>query len=443
MSEANSLERLMLELINEERRIAGLAPLELELRLNDAAEDHSTWMIDTDTFSHTGVGGSAPWDRMEDANFVFSGSWSAAENIAWQSVRGEPGLEDDVADLHVALMNSPGHRANILGTSSEVIGIGIERGEYRGYDGLFVTQNFASTAAPLQINDATPDPTPPSAPVSPVAEPPAPTPAPPGDPEAVAELQIGTVTVTQAWPGLWHNVEFDGPIEDAVVVMGPVSNTGGAPVTIRVRNVTETGFQFTLEEWEYQDGRHAEETISWMAISEGTYQLADGRTITAGSGAADHRVTSIDLGSEFDAAPLVFAQVASNRGGDTVATRVDNVASDTFELRLQEEEAKGGHAVERVDWIAIESGTSTDIYSSTVGGVTHQGRSIDHDADQALFAHMQTINDADTANVRYDAAGAGSRIWIDEERSQDNEAVHGGEAVGILTADLGTYDLFA
>ena len=100
---------------------------------------------------------------MEDANFDFSGSWLSAENIAWQSVRGKPGLADDVVDLHRGLMNSPGHRANILNPDSEVIGIGIERGEYKGWDGLFVTQNFARTDAPLRIDSrkTTPPPPPP------------------------------------------------------------------------------------------------------------------------------------------------------------------------------------------------------------------------------------------------------------------------------------------
>ncbi len=164
MSKASSLERQMLDLINAERASRNLNPLQLELRLNDAAEDHSQWMINTDRFSHTGAGGSSPRDRMEDANFNFTGNWLSAENIAWQSVRGQPGLADDVINLHQSLMNSSGHRANILNPNTEVIGIGIERGDYNGWDALFVTQNFARTSAPLQIDQpgSTPQPLPPA-----------------------------------------------------------------------------------------------------------------------------------------------------------------------------------------------------------------------------------------------------------------------------------------
>ncbi len=154
MSEASALERQMLELINAERAANGLNPVQLELRLNDSAEDHSTWMLNQDVFSHTGVNGTSAGDRMANAGFEFTGSWRWSENIAWQSERGDPGLEDDVIDLHNALMNSPGHRANILDPNVTVIGIGIELGEFNGYTAVMVTQNFALTSADLQLDDA-------------------------------------------------------------------------------------------------------------------------------------------------------------------------------------------------------------------------------------------------------------------------------------------------
>lgn len=152
MSQADSLERQMLELINAERITRGLPPVQLELRLNDAAEDHSQWMLAEDVFSHTGVDGSSPGGRMENADFTFSGNWSWAENVAWQSVRGAPGLEDDVIDLHNSLMNSAGHRANILDPGMELIGIGIEQGSFSGWNAVMVTQNFARTDAPIHLD---------------------------------------------------------------------------------------------------------------------------------------------------------------------------------------------------------------------------------------------------------------------------------------------------
>lgn len=157
MSQASELERQMLELINAERSARGLKPVQLELRLNDSAEDHSKWMLGQDVFSHTGIGGSSAGERMADAGFQFSGSWTWAENIAWQSTRGAPGLEDDVINLHTSLMNSPGHRANILSAEVEVIGIGIEQGNFDGWDAVMVTQNFARTGAAVQLDNGVSD----------------------------------------------------------------------------------------------------------------------------------------------------------------------------------------------------------------------------------------------------------------------------------------------
>ncbi len=152
MSTASTVEREMLALINQERTSRGLDPLQLERRLNDSSEDHSSWMLDTDRFSHTGEGGSSATQRMQAAGFDLSGSWRTGENIAWQSERGAPGISDDVAQLHQNLMNSPGHRANILNPDFKYIGIGIEEGDMRGFDAVMVTQNFAATQGEVVLD---------------------------------------------------------------------------------------------------------------------------------------------------------------------------------------------------------------------------------------------------------------------------------------------------
>lgn len=147
MSQANAYEQYMLELINIERAKVGAQPLAFDEDLNESAEGHSKWMIATDTFSHTGAGGSTPVARMKAAGYEFSGSWAAAENIGWASTRAPAGLQDEVSLLHTNLMNSAGHRANLLNANFREVGIGFEVGQYGSYEGAFVTQNFAVTAS--------------------------------------------------------------------------------------------------------------------------------------------------------------------------------------------------------------------------------------------------------------------------------------------------------
>ncbi len=151
MSKASALEQQMLELVNAERAAIGVAPLTFDERLNDSSEDHSSWMIENNIFNHTGADGSAPKDRILDAGYELEGNYAVGENIGWQSERGEPGLSDDVADIHESLMNSPGHRAAILNPDYTEIGIGIEEGPFTTsgstWDSVMVTQNFGTTDA--------------------------------------------------------------------------------------------------------------------------------------------------------------------------------------------------------------------------------------------------------------------------------------------------------
>ena len=181
MSTASTVEREMLALINQERTSRGLILLQLETQLNESSEDHSMWMLDTDRFSHTGAGGSSATQRIEAAGFDLEGSWRTGENIAWQSERGAPGISDDVAQLHQNLMNSPGHRANILNPDFRYIGIGIETGDMQGFDAVMVTQNFAATNAAVELDTGTAPP-----PTDDVAQ--------PADPEPEDETPVVDVT---------------------------------------------------------------------------------------------------------------------------------------------------------------------------------------------------------------------------------------------------------
>ena len=157
MSIADDLERYMLTLVNEERTSRGLDALQLELNLNQSADTHSDWMIEADTFSHTGAGGSSATQRMRDADMDLSGGWRTAENLAAVSVQGTDSYFDEVARMHTNLMNSDGHRANILNPDLDYIGIGISLGPLtysngRAYDSVLVTQNFASTGGTADLD---------------------------------------------------------------------------------------------------------------------------------------------------------------------------------------------------------------------------------------------------------------------------------------------------
>ncbi len=168
MAQFSSYEQYMLELINlarldpaaeaQRRGIdlnQGLAagtistaskqPLAGNDLLGTAAANHSLWMLATDTFSHTGANGSSPGARMTAAGYKFTGSWTWGENIVWRGTTGTIGMLDTVTREENSLFLSAGHRANLLNPNFREIGIGIETGEYNGYNAVMATQNFAKS----------------------------------------------------------------------------------------------------------------------------------------------------------------------------------------------------------------------------------------------------------------------------------------------------------
>lgn len=113
-------EEKMLELINQERTARGLRALRADAALRDVGREHSKDMLARGYFSHNSPEGKTPFDRMEDAGITYA---YAGENIA---------LNANVTRTHEALMNSAGHRANILKPEYTRIGIGCIDAGLRG-----------------------------------------------------------------------------------------------------------------------------------------------------------------------------------------------------------------------------------------------------------------------------------------------------------------------
>ncbi|MDA1062226.1 MAG: CAP domain-containing protein [Chloroflexi bacterium] len=121
-------EARMAELINAERVRAGLGALRLDPQMSAVARAHSRDMTDRRYFGHTNPDGDSPFDRMRAADIPFG---AAAENIA-----GSSGVDR----AHGMLMNSSGHRSNILGGDFTRIGVGIATNPEYGWT---FTQVFA------------------------------------------------------------------------------------------------------------------------------------------------------------------------------------------------------------------------------------------------------------------------------------------------------------
>jgi len=125
INEASELK--MLELVNIERQKAGLKSLTMDLKVREVARAHSRDMFVRQYFAHNNPDGLSPFDRLGKADIYYI---SAGENLA---------LAPSVELAHQGLMNSPGHRANILSADFGKVGIGVIDG---GVYGKMFTQNF-------------------------------------------------------------------------------------------------------------------------------------------------------------------------------------------------------------------------------------------------------------------------------------------------------------
>jgi uncharacterized protein YkwD len=121
------LETQMLALVNKERTERGIRPVKGDAEMTFVARDHSKDMFARGYFSHYTPEQKDPFDRMKRAGVKFL---TAGENLA---------LGRTLKICHEGLMNSPGHKANILNPAFGRLGIGIMDG---GIYGLMISQEF-------------------------------------------------------------------------------------------------------------------------------------------------------------------------------------------------------------------------------------------------------------------------------------------------------------
>ena len=118
----------LFDLTNSARAIRGLPILTYDKTISETARKHSNDMAAHNYFAHENLRGESPFDRLEADGHYFS---FAGENLAY-------GQSSSIF-AHEGLMNSLGHRKNILNTNYEKLGIGTAFNENST---PYYTQNF-------------------------------------------------------------------------------------------------------------------------------------------------------------------------------------------------------------------------------------------------------------------------------------------------------------
>ena len=261
--------------------------------------------------------------------------------------------------------------------------------------------------------------------------------------------ETGTVTTNQSNFAEWHTVTLTRTYADPTVIMTPPSYDGIQPCHVRLRNVNETGFEFKLEEWLYQDGGHRPETLHYVVMERGLYTLPDGTKIKAGSlSGIDNGFSTASYGFAFENVPVSITQPQTHNGRQPIVSRQRNIGTESHEVRVQEEETGGFHKDERVGMIIVEPGTGSFAGSvpfevdRTSDAVTHKWYRINFEQtyeNPVFVAGMQTFDGFQSAGLRYrNLTGSSVEMKIEEEQSKDNETGHVTEVVGYLVVEDST-----
>lgn len=118
----------LFDLTNAARVHHKVPPVRWESTIRETAYKHSLDMADHDYFSHTNLAGQSPFDRMtlDDINYTVAG-----ENLAY-------GQSSSIF-AHEGLMNSMGHRKNLLKSDFTLLGVGVA---FNDENQPYYTENF-------------------------------------------------------------------------------------------------------------------------------------------------------------------------------------------------------------------------------------------------------------------------------------------------------------
>ncbi|MEL6439217.1 MAG: CAP domain-containing protein [Cyanobacteria bacterium J06621_8] len=541
MTQATAQEQYLLELINRARlnpsaeanrwginlnegltpgTITGAAkqPLAFNSFLIDASRAHSEWMLNNDIFSHTGENGSSAGDRMRNAGYQFTGSWTWGENLGYRGTTGTLDVNSTVARIHEGLFVSPGHRRNILNNNFREVGLATVTGEFDGFNALMVTEKFAKSGSDIFLTGVAFDDSVIDDDFYTVGEG-------LGGIEVTAvrqsdnqsfttttmaaggyqialnagvydvsfsndnqtigstqQIQIGgenvkldldtsnIVVETSQLMGeigrisnlnhVSRTIQLNNSYENPVVFTLPLSYNGADPAIARITDIQDDSFSLYLQEAEYRDGPHVTESLSYMVLEAGTWELADGTLLEVGTlnthGTTTSSWSSIDFEHSFSSLPAILSQVQTYNGPQFVRTRQTPSGAAGFSVALEEEELlkPSGHATETVGWLAIETGSGE--WGDLDYQAGHTGTRIDHtwdtinfqqDFNQApnLFASLATFKGGDSAGLRYQSLGSSAvQIKVEEDKSFDSEIWHTQESVDFLAiAGLGNLSAIA
>ena len=282
----------------------------------------------------------------------------------------------------------------------------------------------------------------------------------------------------------WEQITFGNTFSNVpIVVTTPGPSSGGQPFTIRIRNVTTTGFEAMTAEPEGNSGpTHLAVEMTYVAIEEGVHGLPDGSMIIAGRSDVMEEQSSVINSSwyteifpiPFSDTPAILAQIQTmnNETGlmpieysiPWMTVAIDNTSLSGFDMALDRSELTTGtvYGTEEIGWIAITAnanGTLEDVSGDSViwesilisPSQNNIGKSDGCELQTLLAPHTAITPAILSMNSRNGTDGGWAAVCyldstllgycIDEDWYVDSERSHIGEKMGALLFESGIIDL--
>ena len=151
--------------------------------------------------------------------------------------------------------------------------------------------------------------------------------------------------------------------------VSPQAITSGCPTYIRVRNVTNTGFEvhYTAEEGQ-SDVALSRMSFSYFAVVPGTTTLSDGTVIEVGRTAESvgelSKKGEIDFAANFTEAPMFLCCLQTSNDDLTSNLRYSDLTADGVTVLKQREKSSGSSATAATDavgYIAVSRSASSGV----------------------------------------------------------------------------------
>ena len=287
---------------------------------------------------------------------------------------------------------------------------------------------------------------------------------------------MGPLTVQDTFTTpTWTSVTFIRPFSTRPVVAVLPTTNGGDPMTLRIRNVTTTGFDVVQTEPDANDGQHLQNDTAYIAIEPGNHRLPDGSRVMVVEHSTTNFVTrtisttwdNVSFPSVFPGTPAIVAQIqtVASEGNTPPTTNsnpfmdvaVRNVTTTGLQISLERAESSAGtvNAAERVGIIAIEDNTDLSFVDSLGNNARIQGFLTSDNIrgyDNGCFTNnypaafgttplvVASLNRRDGGDGgwvrRCSESSANVGLTVDEDIDNDSERGHTTEAAGVIAASV-------